>query len=393
MLETLREFGAEHLSARGELAAIEEAHARHFTTLAWEAEQNLRGPAEPEWVTVLEAELSNFRAAHAWAMRSGNRGVAAELSAALFWFGHWRMHTEVLTWADQLADGPSADMGPHRSRVVAAAGDGAWRRGDLSRARALGDRSVAVAEGSTDARYGWHVLSAVAMFEGRLEDSAAASQQVAELARRDGDHFHAVVGLGNLAVARGYSGDTSTAVETARASRDEAERSGSPSALAWSAYASGEVIAATNPKDALTFLDRAVELADTVEAHFIRGVALLSATSLRARHGDPSIASHALVRIIDHWEQAGNWRQQWVTLRSAVELLARLGNDEAAATVLGAIDAHDAANIYGADAERLSVLQAELGTRLGPLADERLAEGHAISPADVVAFTRRQLGA
>ncbi len=392
MLETLREFGRERSSARDELAAIEESHARHYIDLAWRAEAHLRGPGEAEWIPVLEAELGNLRAAFGWAIRSGDCELAAELSAALLWFAHWRMHTEVLTWADQLVDDSSAAAGPFGPRMLAVAGDGAWRRGQLSRARTLGERAVAAAGTGTDARYGWHVLSAVAMFEGRLDDSRHASERLAVLAREAGDAFHTVVGLGNLALGQSYAGETAAALETAQASYAEAARSGSPSALAWSEYSLGEVLIGLDPEAALTHLDRAVVLAEPVAAHFISGVALLSATSVRARHGDPSTAARALIGIIDHWETAGNWRQQWITVRHAVELLVRLGNDQAAATVLGAIDTHDAANVYGADAESLAALRADLHARLGATTEDRISEGRAMSPLEVLAFTRAQLG-
>ena len=76
------------------------------------------------------------------------------------------------------------------------------------------------------------------------------------------------------------------------------------------------------------------------------------------------------MQIIDHWEQAGNWCQQWITLRQAVALFARQGNDTAAATLLGAIDA---------DAERLSLLRAELIARLGTAANARMTEGRTMN--------------
>ena len=35
--------------------------------------------------------------------------------------------------------------------------------------------------------------------------------------------------------------------------------------------------------------------------------------------------------FIDYWDRAGNWTQQWVTLRNLAQLLRRLGDDEPAA--------------------------------------------------------------
>lgn len=391
MLETLRQFGQERLRLRGESAATEEAHALHYMELAREAEPQLRGPAETEWVPILDAELGNFRAVYAWALRSGRPEVAIELLAALYFYAHWRTHSEVHAWAAEVT-GDASISGPHLARALAVAGDGAWKAGDLIRAKTLGERAVAAAGLESDARFGRSTLGAVAMFEGRLHDSIAAMREAAALAGEEDDHYHATDALGSVAIAQYYSGETSAAVATARACGDEALRSGSPSALAWSAYASGEVATATDPQGALAALDRSVELADTVGAHFVRGVALLSATTLRARRGDPTTAVDALVRIIDLWERAGNWRQQWVTLRAAAELLVRLGRDEAAAVVLGSIDARDAANVYGADAERLSVLRAGLKKRLGRTADVSMTKGRGMDPVEVIAFTRRQLG-
>ncbi|MGH9009090.1 MAG: hypothetical protein ACRDYF_04495, partial [Acidimicrobiia bacterium] len=131
-------------------------------------------------------------------------------------------------------------------------------------------------------------------------------------------------------------------------------------------------------------------LSDTVATDFIRGLALVSATSVRVRHSDPATAASALLEVIGHWERAGNWRQQWTTLRQAVELFTRIGDDKAAAVLLGAIDVHDR-NLFGADAERLSAFRSELETRLGPPAEQSVAEGRALQPHDVIAFIRRQL--
>jgi hypothetical protein len=162
--------------------------------------------------------------------------------------------------------------------------------------------------------------------------------------------------------------------------------------LAYSAYVLGEILTASAPDQALTHLDRAVALSDTVAAHFIHGIALVSATSVRVRHSDPAGAASALLDVIGHWEGAGNWRQQWTTLRHAVELFARIGDDQAAATVLGAIEAHDK-NLFGADAQRLSALRSELEARLGGGADEILAGGRELQPREVVAFARERLAA
>jgi len=390
LLETLRQFGHGRLAESSRLGAVEEAHARYYLKLAWEADPELQGPSEAEWVRVLEIEVPNLRAARTWAMGSGHRELAAELSAALYWFSYLRIHPELTGWAEELADDDQMLVGPHRVRLLAAAGAAAWRSGDLPRAQALGDRIISIAGEDTIARYGWQLLGIVAALDGRFPIADEACRRMAEMARRDGDHYHAAFASAVLTLTRLYAGDEAAAIVTLAANRMDAVRSGAPSALAHNAYCMGEILTASEPEQALAHLDRAVALSDAVGADFIRGIALVSATSVRVRHSDPATAAAALLDVIGHWENAGNWRQQWTSLRHAVELFARIGDDEAAATVLGAIRAHDR-NLFGADADRLSVLESELQARLGPAAEAHFAGGADLQPREVVAFARRRL--
>jgi predicted ATPase/class 3 adenylate cyclase/DNA-binding SARP family transcriptional activator len=391
LLETLRQFGRERLADTGRLAAIEEAHARYFAALVWEAEPQLRGPAEAEWVGIVQAELPNLRAARAWAMRSGQRALAAEFSAALFWFTNWRTQTEIMGWAEELADDEPGLIGRSYARMLATAGAAAWRRGDLRRGQALGERIIALAGDEPSARYGWQLVGVIAALQGRLAEAGDAFRRMGELARRDGDHHAAAHAFALLALTQSYAGDTAAAIATAGVNRVEAVRSGAPSVLAYNAYTLGELLAPSEPDQALAHLDRAIALSDTVGAHFIHGIAMVSATSLRVRHSAPAIAASALIEVIDHWERAGHWRQQWTTLRQAVELFARVADDEAAAVMLGAIDAHDTGNVFGADADRLAAVRADVQRRLGRAAERCVAEGGSLEPAEVVAFARRRL--
>ncbi len=390
MLETLRQFGHDRLAESGRLPALEEAHARYYVSLAWEGDAQLRGPGEAEWVRILEAEVPNLRAAHTWAMRSGHRSLAAELSAGLYWYGYWR-NPEVMGWAVELADADAAVLGPHLARILSLAGTVAWRHAALTRTKELGERILAAVGNDTGARYGWNLLAVVAIFEGRLAEAFEPLRRMADLSRRADDHYDAAHALGMLALSQSYASDESAAIASVGANRVEAVRSGAPSALAYNAFTLGEILAPSEPDQALTHLVRALALADSVGAHFIHGLALVSATSLRVRHSDPGAAVAALLDVIDQWERAGHWRQQWTTLRHAAELFGRIGDDKAVAVLLGAIEAHDTVNVYGADAERLAALRSAAQASLGPAVEEHLAAGRALQPAEVVAFARRQL--
>lgn len=391
MLETLREFGHERLAERR--GVLDEAHARYFATLASQLEPQLRGAAEADAVATLVPEIGNLRAGHTWALRAGRRGVAAEISASLVWFGFLRLRIDLLGWAEDLVDDDPEVTGSHLPGALYAAGLAAWMRGDLERARAIGERAIAVAADQRAGRGGLYVVGVTNMHAGRLDDAAAAFERSAALADQAGDHYHAARALGALSLAQTYAGNVTAATRTAGDCRVAAARSGAPSALSWAAYALAEVVLASDPDGALTHLDRAIKLAAIVSAHFNEGVALVSATSLHVRHSDPATAAAALAHVLDHWERAGNWRHQWVTLRHAAHFFARVDDAEAAATLLGALESTEAANIFGADAERLVELRKDLVARLGAAANQCLADGASLTPGDLIRYTSSALTA
>ncbi|MGE5762843.1 MAG: hypothetical protein ACM3ZF_02840 [Mycobacterium leprae] len=92
--------------------------------------------------------------------------------------------------------------------------------------------------------------------------------------------------------------------------------------------------------------------------------------------------------MIEHWHRAGNWTQQWTTIRNVVEVLVRLRVDEPAAVLYGAVTSRPtAAPVFGADAQRLAEARRVLGERLG--ADRwgaAVSRGVAFDDDDVVSF-------
>ena len=63
MLETVRQYGAERLSASGEEMLVQTRHVAHFVALAEESALHLVGPEKILWLNQLEAEHDNLRAA------------------------------------------------------------------------------------------------------------------------------------------------------------------------------------------------------------------------------------------------------------------------------------------------------------------------------------------
>src|SRR5712692_7250876 len=69
MLETIREYGLEMLSASGERETTQHAHTAYYLTLAEKAEPELEGPQQIAWLERLEREHDNLRAVLEWSLK------------------------------------------------------------------------------------------------------------------------------------------------------------------------------------------------------------------------------------------------------------------------------------------------------------------------------------
>jgi predicted ATPase len=81
MLETIHEYARERLEQSGEAEPIKRAHTEFFLALAEEAEPEIKGSDQLEWLERLEAEHDNMRAALTWALECKEAELALRLGA------------------------------------------------------------------------------------------------------------------------------------------------------------------------------------------------------------------------------------------------------------------------------------------------------------------------
>jgi DNA-binding CsgD family transcriptional regulator len=87
LLETVRQYGRERLDESED--EVEQRHAGFFVGFAEEAEGELSGSDQARWLTLLQSEHDNLRAALSWSLgEKRNIGLGVQLAAALwpFWF-------------------------------------------------------------------------------------------------------------------------------------------------------------------------------------------------------------------------------------------------------------------------------------------------------------------
>lgn len=108
ILETIREYGLEQLTASGELETMRQAHAAYYLALAGESERKLTSQEQVVWKARLEAEHDNLRATLRWSIDAQDAALALQLGGALWWFwyqcGHWNEGRIWLTQALALSE-------------------------------------------------------------------------------------------------------------------------------------------------------------------------------------------------------------------------------------------------------------------------------------------------
>jgi predicted ATPase/DNA-binding SARP family transcriptional activator len=335
MLETLRAFGLDRLTAEDEIDDAGDRLLRWAVDLTTWFASTVVTEREPEADAVLRRELANLRAA--WQLARQRRAVdqAAVLIAGLYDAIGFRDLVELRGWAEDLAreffDDPALATHPHAAAVLGAAGEAAYHRGDYREADRLARAGLARA---TDDASSWFCV-------GPLVVAALARGAYAEAV----EHCLAAVDRGVrvadtlvvAALATAYSGDLDRARELQTRERATAT---SPSMRAWSDYVVAEIESlAGNAGSAERHYLRAVDLARDVGGTFLVGVASVGLVALRGKTGRVADALRGYRDVVDHLARTGNWTHLWPALRNLADLLRRLGDPGPAAVLDSAADA------------------------------------------------------
>jgi non-specific serine/threonine protein kinase len=270
MLETVREYALDRLRADDLLDHVRGRHAQHFLGLALEAETELSGPDQNEWLNRLEREYDNLTTALDWLMSSGR--VADALSAVSALERFWRAHAHVSDARRWLALGLDlATDAPMRVRADAlwtaarqAAGQSDWdaavpmleealalyraeqrdreqvfalselgyialRRDDAERAETLCDEALTLARSLGDDRAlsaVLSILSDVARTRGDHDRALAFAEEALERRRALGDPTAIVDSTYDVGVAAFAAGDLDRGEEAFGAALEHARSLG-----------------------------------------------------------------------------------------------------------------------------------------------------------------------
>jgi tetratricopeptide (TPR) repeat protein len=301
----------------------------------------------------------------------------------------FRFRDEVVSWGQVTLELRGADQHPLFAEVCGAVGEGLTARGEMGLAAGLAERALAHVSGPQDERrmFGLRLSGMIALYVGRLDDGFRDHAEMLRLAQRHDHPYEEAMALLGLAQARTYAGAAEEGLALAEEQYRVVQPLGSPSMLALAWYDQAEAWSLVDPDRAIEPYQRAIGLAESAGATFVEGIALVGLASLLGRSGDPSTALPLFRSIVGRWRRMGVWTHQWTTLRNLVQLLIAMGRWESAAVLSGAINAHSAAQAFGADAELMDSATERLTDTLGASSwSEAAGRGALMSKEDAVTF-------
>jgi len=210
VLETIEEYSREKLAESGEEDELRRQHLAYYLTLAEEAELQLIGARQLEWLRRLEEEYDNIRAALEWARERGDQRDAAHglrLAAAIwrFWgtLGKYREGRAQLEGAlSSVPDKPDASLSKElaraKGRAFYAVGMLAHNQGDLAASRRNIEKGLEMARHAEDQICIADCLNDLAMLASMSGDYASEQslrEESLAVLRETGDKFGIALAL------------------------------------------------------------------------------------------------------------------------------------------------------------------------------------------------------
>jgi predicted ATPase/class 3 adenylate cyclase len=313
MLETIHEYAREKLHDSGEGQALHREHSLYFMKLAEEAESQLTGARQVEWLARLEYEHDNMRAALRWARESNQAEVGLRLAGALSQF--WNMRGYLSEGREQLAGvlalegaGSSIAMATRalsaaKAKALSGAGNLAWNQGDYGSTRLLHEQGLDMSR--------------------ELEDRAGMALSLSY--------------LGRVAQTEGNHVSVQPLFEESLAiSRDLGDKRGSAMALMYlgiEAFMQGDYAAAR------PLYEESLGLFGEVGDNWVGAVAIFNIGQVAHREGDDKRAEELYAQALSIFREVGDRRQLASALWGFGGAAGTSGRPERGARLLGAAEA------------------------------------------------------
>jgi predicted ATPase/DNA-binding SARP family transcriptional activator len=202
LLETVRQYTARRLEARGAEAELRQRHAEWCVALAEEAEPQLTGERQAWWFEALEAEHDNLRAAAGHLASSGQGELRLRLVVPLSRYWYVRGHlAEARGWLEPALQHDGDEPADVRRRALTAAAAVTLLQGDYEASTRYSEEALEAARRTGERLYVANALSnlgAIVLAAGDRGRAGAVLEEAVELAREVGDQRIAALAINNL---------------------------------------------------------------------------------------------------------------------------------------------------------------------------------------------------
>lgn len=247
MLEMVRQFAGERFAASGEAPTLMARHQDWFVALAEEADPQLSGPAQAEWLRRLAAEYDNLRlvlARSEQGLCSGEGALRLACAMRLYWYirGDITEGRKYLTQALAHQDAQART----RTRAKALNGLGAQvrRLSDLVGARTLFEESLAIRRELGEGKAIAETIANLGIIQhdlGNYAASRALYEESLSIHRQLGDKAGMAITLANLGATALNQGDLIRAREQLSEGLQLYRELGDRAKIAWALNTLGNV--------------------------------------------------------------------------------------------------------------------------------------------------------
>ena len=390
MLEPVREYAAERLSASPDASETEQRHARYYLALAEQAYTELIGVDQVAWGHRVDADAANLRRALDYGITSDDGALVVRLAGALeeWWFdrGLWHEGGRWLVWA--LARCDDSTPPAYRARGWLALAYMLWVDEDFASILEAVDHAAALYATVNDQRgMAWCEIMRSFTHHSALEPAAAeaAVDKAIQLARHTDD---ATRGSALRAQAALMHDDPPQALDVADQAAVMLERAGDLRSLArlWDeiGYLALEAGAFD---DARELVERALALYERLEQPADRATTLASYAIVMLESGDEEQARWRLHEALERLNALGIRPYVAELLLGLAVITARQGDAEAAGRLVGAATVMRSATEQSPLEARLEATAREAATDCCSQGswDAAVADGLALGPEASIA--------
>jgi predicted ATPase/DNA-binding SARP family transcriptional activator len=386
LLETLRQYGAD--LASDEAPVLVARHTDWLVGICAKGERGLEGPAEREWMATFDRTFDDLRLAVRHALDRGDAAQAMRMVVDAREYAFRRMRYELIGWAESaLAIAHAED--PLRATTTGLVAYGRFVRGENDAAIDLAHEALDLAArtGTDTLGLAERALGNACFFTGDMVGTVAAIDQLVAGAEASGDDARIAHALYMRSLSETRSTASSRGLRFASEATEAAERCQSPSAVAQASYATGIWLTAIDPVRARRELARSEAVSREVGNDWFELFARTETLWLLALDGEPAAALAGFAEVLAAWHRAGDWANQWLSMRHVFGICCRIGADELAMTIHGALEhagAVDAFPFEPTAAVELARTVDALRERLGDRADALELEGRTTSTSALI---------